>query len=321
MVAARIAFFGTPPIAATCLQALLHGSGDVADVVLVVCQPDKPQGRGQQLQAPPTKLLAQQHQLAVAQPTTLKRGTEDGDAFFAHLQSLHVDMAIVVAYGRIIPTRVLDLPPRGFVNVHASLLPRWRGAAPVQRAIEAGDHETGVCLMHMTPGLDEGDVYATATTPILNDDDSAGLLARLADLGGALLVHELRALLQGTLPRVPQANEGVCYAHMLKKEEAHIHFDRPASAVSCHVRAMQPWPGAQAMWGSDVLKLFSPTVVSTAGNEGAPGTVLASVPSQLHVACASGVVSFAEVQMPNKKRMAVDELRRGRSLAAGVVLT
>jgi methionyl-tRNA formyltransferase len=318
---ARIAFFGTPGIAATCLEALLtRMPPSLATVELVVCQADKPQGRGQRMEAPPTKQLAQRAGIAIAQPTTLKKDTPDGDSFAALLSSLSPDLCIVVAYGRILPKRLLDLPRCGFVNVHASLLPRWRGAAPVQRAIEAGDDTTGVCLMAMTPGLDEGGVYARSSTAISPTDDSISLLDRLAHLGGDLLIEHIAALLAGTLPCVEQSTAGVTYAHMLRKEEAQLLFGGTAVAVSAQARAMQPWPGASTLWQNEVFKLFGPTVLQAEGTWGAPGTVLESHAHELRIACGVGIVSFAEVQLPNKKRMSVAELRRGRPLHHGTVL-
>jgi methionyl-tRNA formyltransferase len=310
----RIAFFGTPELARTCLAALLARPDP--SVVLVVCQPDRPQGRGQKLQAPPVKQLALEHGLPVLQPLTLKRDTDEGEAFFRAFVDAHVDLAIVAAYGRILPQRLLDVPPRCFVNVHASLLPRWRGAAPIQRAIEAGDTETGVCLMHMVKGLDEGDVYARGTVAIDDSDDGETLQHKVATLGGKMLQEHLPALLAGTLPRTPQGADGVTYASMLKKDDGRVDFHEDARAVSCHARGMTPWPGAFTTLGGEVLKLFAPT---TMAGDGAPGTVL-STSDGLLVACGSGAVRFDAAQLPNKKRMPIAELIKGHPIATGTTL-
>ena len=314
---ARIAFFGTPELAATQLRALLASRHQV---VLVVAQPDRPSGRGQKLTAPPTKELALAHGIEVAQPTTLKKDTEEGEAFFARLKALDLDLGVVAAYGRILPQRVLDVPKHSMVNVHASLLPRWRGAAPIQRAIEAGDDTTGVCLMHMVKELDAGDVYARCDVPIAGDDDGETLTVKVADAGAALLAQHIDALTAGALPRTPQPSEGVTYAHMLKKEEGLVDFTRPAQRVCDHARAMHPWPGAYTALRGETLKLFRPRL---AGGSGAPGRVLAledALGDALVVACGEGAVAFAEAQLPGKKRLPVSALKNGRVIAVGDTL-
>ncbi|MBI1946102.1 MAG: methionyl-tRNA formyltransferase [Deltaproteobacteria bacterium] len=310
---ARLAFFGTPALAATQLEALLASAHDV---VLVVAQPDRPAGRGKQLQPPPTKVLALARGVEVAQPETLKKETPSGEAFFTLFSSKKVDLAVVAAYGRIIPRRLLELPPRGFVNVHASLLPRWRGAAPIQRALEAGDAKTGVCLMHMVPELDAGDVYATAEVAIDPNDDGETLTAKVAAAGARLLSTNLDALITGALPRVPQRTEGVTYAEQLEKHHGGVDWTKSARQLVDHARAMHPWPGAFTSLGDEVLKLFSP---SLAPGQGAPGAVL-SAGDGLVVACGAGAVRFGEAQLPNKRRMPVAELVKGRPIAVGTVL-
>jgi methionyl-tRNA formyltransferase len=313
---ARLAFFGTPDFALPSLEALLDARARGHELVLVVCQPDRRRGRGKQMLPPPVKARALEAGVEVAQPPTLKKGDPDGDAFRVRLAELDVDLAVVAAYGRILPRGVLAMPKRGFVNVHGSLLPRWRGAAPVQRAIEAGDDETGVCLMDMVFELDAGDVYAEARVPIDADDDGGTLSAKVADLGRALLDEHLDALCDGALAKTPQPDEGVTYAHMLKKEEGAVRWDRPARDVVNHARAMTPWPGAYTTLAGDTLKLFAPSVSEGAG---APGTVL-STDDGLLVATADGAVRFADGQLPGKKRMPVDALVRGRPIGAGTML-
>jgi methionyl-tRNA formyltransferase len=304
----RIVFFGTPDLAAQQLQALLRSKHDV---VLVVAQPDRPSGRGQKLQPPPTKVLALEAGVPVLQPSTLKKGTDDGDAFFAELSRLDLDLGVVAAYGRILPQRILDVPRREMVNVHASLLPRWRGAAPIQRCIEAGDEKTGVCLMHMLKELDAGDVYARAELTISPFDDGETLTERVAALGAALLATHLDALIDGSLAREPQPSAGVTYAHMLTKEEGRINWHRPARDVCNHARAMHPWPGASTTLHGDVLKLYRPRRLDRTGT---PGFVL-DISDGLVVGCESGSVAFDEAQLPGKKRLPISALVNGRVLA------
>jgi methionyl-tRNA formyltransferase len=309
----RIAFFGTPELAATQLRALLASKHEI---VLVVAQPDRPKGRGQKLEPPPTKSLAVERGVPVEQPDTLKRDTPSGDAFYARFVDAKIDLAVVAAYGRIIPQRLLDVPPRRFVNVHASLLPRWRGAAPIQRSIEAGDDKTGVCLMDMVKELDAGDVYARAEIPITLDDDGETLTVKVAELGARLLSEKLDALCAGSLSRTPQPSEGITYAEQLSKDEGRIEW-KGARRVRDHARAMHPWPGAFTSLGGEVLKLFKPRA---AEGTAAPGVVLGTGDGSLVVGTGDGAVAFLEAQLPNKRRMTVAELVRGRAIPAGTVL-
>lgn len=313
---ARLAFFGTPDFAVSSLEALLHF--DEHDIVCVVCQPDRPKGRGKAVQPPPVKVCAQNANLPVLQPTTLKKGTPDGDSFYEEFQKLQVDLAVVTAYGRIIPRRILTNPVRGFVNVHASLLPRWRGAAPIQRAIEAGDAETGVCLMDMVYELDAGAVYAHQSVSIDPHETSAELTPRLAHLGKEMLIQHLNDLLAGRLEKTPQDESKVTYAHMLQKEEGRLDWGKPTSALMNQVRAMHPWPGSYTSFGGDVLKLFEPAEV-VVDDEAAAGTVLANTP-RLIVATQDGAIAFGEGQFPGKKRMPFDVLMRGKEIPVGSAL-
>jgi methionyl-tRNA formyltransferase len=311
---ARLAFFGTPALAATCLQALLerHDKHE-HDVVVAVCQPDRPQGRGQKVDAPPVKQLAQTRGIEVLQPSTLKKDTPDGEAFFARFSALQVDLAVVAAYGRIVPRRVLEVPPREFVNIHASLLPRWRGAAPIQRALQAGDAQTGVCLMHMVPALDEGDVYAKDTVAVTDDDDGATLADKVAACGAALLARHLDDLLAGRLARVPQGSEGVTYAAMLTKDEANVPFEKAARVVFDHCRAMVPWPGNQTVVDGETIKLFSPSLTDVDTSGVLPGT-LVDVDRERGAlfACADRAVAFAHMQRPSKARVPAWQWALGR---------
>ena len=306
---ARLAFFGTPALAAAQLEALLASAHEVA---LVVAQPDRPAGRGKQLQAPPTKALALARGIEVAQPETLKKDTPSGEAFFALFSSRNIDLAVVAAYGRIIPRRLLDVPPRSFVNVHASLLPRWRGAAPIQRAIEAGDATTGVCLMHMVPELDAGDVYATVAVPITPSDDGETLTAKVAAAGARLLAQHIDALAAGTLPRVPQPAEGVTYAEQLEKEQGRIDWSKSARRVVDHARAMHPWPGAFTKWNGETLKVLRARPTATDLPDGPPGLVARVAGGIAVLVGGGGGLLLDEVQLAGKRAMSAAEFVRGR---------
>lgn len=314
----KLAFFGTPEFALHALDAVVqHCDATEDQLCLVVCQPDRPKGRGKKLQSPPTKNRAQELGIAVEQPTTLKQGTPSGDAFYELFTSLEVDLGVVAAYGRIIPGRILRAPHQQMVNVHASLLPRWRGAAPIQRAIEADDAMTGICLMHMVYELDAGDVYAHRATAITDNDDSESLSLRLGQIGQALLVEHLPALLRGHLAKTPQPTEGITYAHMLKKEDGALDFHRSARTVFKQARAMAPWPGSFTSFEGVTLKLFSPQVREETG---APGTVLHAGEQGLVIACDQGAIAFDELQAPGKKRMRVSDYVRGKPITPGAML-
>lgn len=313
---ARLAFFGTPEFAVPSLEALLHLGHH--EIVCVVCQPDRPKGRGKAVQAPPVKICAQNENLPVLQPATLKKGTPDGEDFYHTFQALSVDLAVVTAYGRIIPRRVLEIPRRGFVNVHASLLPRWRGAAPIQRCIEAGEQFTGVCLMDMVYELDAGDVYAVQRLPIEPQDTSAELTTRLAALGKSMLIEHLDDILTGRLEKTPQDESQVTYAHMLRKEEGRLDWQKSTYELRNHVRAMHPWPGSYTMFKGEVLKLFDPTEVATEQTH-VPGTVLQNTP-RLVVSTKDGAIAFGEGQFQGKKRLTFDVLSRGKEVPVGTVL-
>jgi methionyl-tRNA formyltransferase len=299
---ARIAFFGTPALAATCATAVAEACAAGAhQLVLGVCQRDKPVGRGHKLEAPPVKRALQALQIPVLQPATLKKGTDDGDAFFDAFTAENIDLAIVVAYGRILPQRLLDLPRRGFVNVHASLLPRWRGAAPIQRAIEAGDTETGVCLMDMVKELDAGDVFAEAKFAIADDDTGETLADKVGAAGAALLRTHLDDLIEGRLTKTPQPAEGITYAEMLRKDEGVVDFNRDAKAVYDRCRAFVPWPGSQTTHGDEVIKLFAPSLTDIDTTGVVPGVIVGVDPhAGVQFACRDRAIAFARVQRPNK---------------------
>ena len=301
---ARIAFFGTPPFAVPALRAC----ETVGTVVAVVTQPDRPRGRGQHVSASAVKEEAERSGLAVLQPPRLK-GTDFGE----RLRALRLDVAVVAAYGRILPPDVLAAPRLGSVNVHASLLPRWRGAAPIQWAIASGDTETGVSLMQMEEGLDTGPVLAERRIPILPHDTSETLHLRLAELGGALVADELPRLLAGELRPRPQPTEGVTLARLVEKEDGRLDWSRPAAELERRVRAFAPWPGGWTPLGKHVLKIWR---VEVATGSGPPGTVLVAH-GGLEVAAGEGALRLLEVQPEGKRRMTAAEFLSGHRLREG----
>lgn len=302
----RIVFMGTPQFAVKSLEACLR----IGEVVAVVTQPDKPRGRGQEVSFSPVKALAVAKGLRVEQPVKV-RGTD----FAAVLKSLNADVAVVTAYGKILPQDVLDAPRRGCVNVHASLLPRFRGAAPIQWAIAAGDAKTGVCLMQMDAGMDTGAVIDRAELPILPDDTSASLHDKLSVLGGEVLERSLVRWVAGELTAVPQPSEGVVMAPMIDKEEGRLDFARRSAAeLERRLRAFTPWPGAFTTFDGALLKVTKAAVRSGTGE---PGTILAADAGGIEVACREGSFVMLEVQPEGKRAMAVKDFLTGRKVAVG----
>lgn len=253
MESLRVIFYGTPTFSTEVFRALL--AAPEYSVPLVVTQPDRPAGRGKKLQASPVKELAIEHDIPLIQPGNIKKNL---DAFLSEASTFGpFDVGVVVAFGQILPTQVLQLPTHGCINIHASLLPRWRGAAPIQRAIMAGDEETGVCLMQMEAGLDTGGVFSSVTTRISPEDNAGSLHDRLSTLGAKLLVEDLARIVAGNLSATPQPKDGVTYAHKIEKEEASINWDQEASILENFVRGLAPWPGAFTTLGKHRLKIFS----------------------------------------------------------------
>jgi methionyl-tRNA formyltransferase len=299
----RVAFAGTPEFAATALQAILDAGFAVP---LVLTQPDRPAGRGMKLAPSPVKALALAHGVPVVQPRSLRldgKFADDAAEGQRALAQAAADVMVVAAYGLILPQWVLSLPRLGCLNIHASLLPRWRGAAPIHRAIEAGDKETGITVMQMDAGLDTGAMIAIQAEAIQPDDTTARLHDRLAALGGRMIVQALgRAALEGALPATPQPEQGVCYAHKIAKAESAIDWTWPAEVIERHVRAFDPFPGASFQVGGEVVKLWQARVVS--GVPGAaPGTVLQADAQQLRVACGAGALDLRQLQRPGGKRL------------------
>ncbi|MCH8506057.1 MAG: methionyl-tRNA formyltransferase [Ectothiorhodospiraceae bacterium] len=307
----RLVFAGTPEFAVPALDALIQcGHPPVA----VYTQPDRPAGRGRQLRASPVKQRALEAGIPVYQPTSLR----DAEAQ-TELAALRPRLMIVVAYGLLLPQTVLETPALGCVNIHASLLPRWRGAAPIQRAVLAGDRETGVCLMQMERGLDTGPVLARAVTPIHPEDTGGTLHDRLAAMGGSLLAERLAELLAGTLVPQPQDNALATYASKLDKAEARLDWSRPAARLQRQVAAFNPWPVAETVWRGQTLRVWKARVIPGAVEPGGqpPGTVLVATKQGVDVATGDGVLRLLELQPPGKRPMAVDAFLNSRPLEPG----
>jgi methionyl-tRNA formyltransferase len=307
----RVAFAGTPAFAAAALAKILAAGFDVP---LVLTQPDRPAGRGMRLQASAVKQLAHQHGLAVAQPRSLRLdGKFPGDAVGAHaaLRDARADVLVVAAYGLILPAAVLALPRWGCLNIHASLLPRWRGAAPIQRAIEAGDTHTGITIMQMDEGLDTGAMLLAEAVPIAGEDTAATLHDRLAELGARLIVKALQ-----NRPRaVPQPADGVSYAHKIEKAEGAIDWTESAAAIERRVRAFDPFPGVTFDVGGERLKLWRARVMPWLA--GAPGEVVLLDKAQVVVRCGEGALDLQTVQRPGGVRIGAEAWPRDAALAPG----
>nr|WP_308505605.1 methionyl-tRNA formyltransferase [uncultured Agathobaculum sp.] len=304
----RIVFMGTPDFAVPSLQALIDAGHEVC---AVYTQPDKPQGRKQILTAPPVKELALQHHIPVYQPATLKNEEEQ-----EKLRALAPEVIIVVAYGKLLPKAVLDIPPRGCINVHGSLLPRWRGAAPIQWSVIAGDEKAGVTTMQMAEGLDTGDMLLTYETEIGARETAGELFDRLAQAGAELLVRTLVEL-DSITPR-PQDDSRSCYAHMLDKQMAVIDWAKSAREIDCLIRGLSPWPVALTTLDGARLKIYAAEPVPGTGR---PGEVLVSDPKKgLTVACGAGALALHEVQLVGGKRMKSADFLRGHAIQTGTIL-
>jgi methionyl-tRNA formyltransferase len=290
----RVAFMGTPAFALPCLAALL----EVADVQLVVTQPDKPQGRGLASAPPPVKALAEEYGIRVIQPEKARDGTLERE-----LRVLELDFALVVAYGKILPQAVLDAPRLGCLNVHASLLPRWRGAAPIQWAIVSGDKQTGLCLMQMDAGMDTGPVLARSLEDIEENETGGELFERLSKLSGALVRSEVPCFMRGELTPVPQPTLGVTHARMIEKDDGALDFTESARQVHNRARGFHPWPGAFSALLDKRIKVHRTRMIADAGKLGEPGEILSADVHGIVVACGKGAIVIEELQPEGKKRM------------------
>ncbi|MBV2234842.1 MAG: methionyl-tRNA formyltransferase [Sterolibacterium sp.] len=313
----KLIYAGTPEFAATALAALMAAGHEV---MLVLTQPDRPAGRGQQLQASAVKQLALKHGLALHQPSRLQDPATHEPIHAA--VAAGAEIMIVAAYGLILPQTVLDLPPRGCLNIHASLLPRWRGAAPIQRAIEAGDAETGITIMQMDAGLDTGAMLQHARLPITASDTAASLHDALAELGGQLIVDTLQNLNQ--LRPTPQPEAGVTYAAKIMKTEAGLDWQRPANELQRQIHAFNPFPGATAKINDSTLKIWratalptNPSVTTHTSPSPAAGSVLSASAEGIVVACGNGQLRLEVLQKPGGKRLPAREFLAGFPLTSG----
>ncbi len=303
----RVLFMGTPDFAVPSLEALIEAGHEICGVF---CQPDKPVGRHQnQLAFPPVKMCAVAHGIPVFQPVKLRDGTA-----LAQIQSLKPDLIVVAAYGRLLPKEILEYPAMGCINVHSSLLPQYRGAAPINWAILNGEKETGVTIMHMVEALDAGDIIAQAVTQIAPDEKAPELTVRLAKLGGELLAETVESLEAGSAGRIPQNDEQVTLAPMLSKELSPMDFHKSAQSLHDQVRGLCPWPSAVTEIGGVRCKVLSTRVENCSGQ---PGTVLQADKKGLIVACGQGALRILELQPDGKKRMRGEDFLLGHPLKAG----
>ena len=307
----RIVFAGTPEFAAEHLKAMLASEHEV---IAVYTQPDRPAGRGQKLMPSPVKQLALDAGIAVRQPPTLRAAEAQ-----AELAALAPDLLVVVAYGLILPQAVLDIPRLGCINSHASLLPRWRGAAPIQRAVEAGDEQSGVTVMRMEAGLDTGPMLLKVTTPISPQDTGGSLHDRLAELGPPAVLRAIAGLAAGTLQGEVQNDALATYAHKLNKDEARLDWQRPAIELQRQIRAFNPWPVSHSLLNGEALKVLAAELTE---EQGAPGTILAASKDGLTVACGQQALRLTRLQLPGGKALGFADLLNSRrdKFALGTVL-
>jgi methionyl-tRNA formyltransferase len=315
----NLIFAGTPEFARVALERLLAAGFRVP---LVLTQPDRPAGRGMKLQASPVKQLALERHIAVTQPRSLRldgKYPDDAAAAREAIEAAQADAMVVAAYGLILPQWVLDTPRLGCLNIHASLLPRWRGAAPIHRAIEAGDAQTGVTIMQMDAGLDTGDMLLVERLPIRGDDTTGRLHDRLAVLGGRLIVEALEIAACGGLTAQKQPAGGVTYAHKIDKAEAAIDWTAPAETLARRVRAFNPIPGAATALAGEAIKVWA-AHADIGCTQGAPGEVLAADAEGIRVATGDGALMLTELQRAGGKRLAAADFLHGFAITPGQVL-
>ena len=315
----RVIFAGTPEFARVAL-AHLHEAG--FDIPLVLTQPDRPAGRGMKLQASAVKQWAQAQQIPVAQPRSLRldgKYPEDAAAVRTVIETARADVMVVAAYGLILPQWVLDLPRLGCLNIHGSVLPRWRGAAPIHRAIEAGDAETGVTIMQMDAGLDTGDKLLVQTLPINPQDTTESLHDALAALGARLIVQALQQAQTGALQGVAQAADGICYAHKIDKREAALDWTQPATTLARRVRAFNPFPVASSVLGGETIKFWRVQALPPHSRAAEPGEVIAVSAEGVDIATASGVLRATRLQKAGGKPLEVADFLHGFALHPGQI--
>ena len=299
---------GTPDFAVPALQALIEGPDEV---IAVICQPDKKKGRGRKLSAPPTKVLAQEHNIPVLQPTTIRT-----EPFLDQIKELQPDLIIVAAYGKILPGPLLHLPPLGTINVHGSLLPKYRGAAPIQWAVIKGEKETGVTIMQMDEGMDTGDILLPASIPIHDDDTAGSVFSKLAELGGKTLLDALQRLKKNKLPPIKQDDSLVSLAPLLSKEMGHLDWTRDAWELHCLIRGLDPWPSAYGFYQEKRYRFFKPQVVEGEVRE-EPGTICQADKNGILIATGTNYLLIREIQPEGKKRMDVQSYICGFTFPIG----
>lgn len=298
----KIIFAGTPDFAAVALQKLIN---EQYEIIAVYTQPDRPAGRGRKLKPSPVKALALEHSIPVEQPLNFK---EEGSV--STLQNYNADLMIVAAYGLLLPLSILQAPKYGCLNIHASLLPRWRGAAPIQRAILAGDTETGITIMQMNEGLDTGDMLLKHSTPINKDDTGGSLHDRLAELGGTAIVDALRLLENNQLQPEQQDDSLACYAKKLAKSESGIDWSGSVNQIDRQVRAFNPWPGSQTSLDGKIIRIHETTIIE-GSNTGKAGEILAYSKEGIDVQCGKGQLRISKCQLPGSRAMSVTDLHNG----------
>ncbi|TSA09479.1 MAG: methionyl-tRNA formyltransferase [Deltaproteobacteria bacterium] len=305
----RIVFMGTPSFAVPSLETLIHYGG--VEVAAVVTQPDRPKGRGLAVSPPPIKVLAEQAKIPVLQPEKIR--TEN---FLGGMRKLSPQVIIVVAYGKILPPELLAIPPRGAINVHASLLPKYRGAAPIQWALINGEETTGVTIMQLDEGMDTGPIFLMEEIKIEPTDTTGTLHDRLASLGARALIKTLDGLQKGTIIPRPQPKTGVSYAPMLKKEDGRIDWRQPAGKIFNLIRGLDPWPGSYSYWRGKLCHLYKPRLFEGAEKK-APGEIIQADDSGLLVATGSDYILITELKIEGSRRMAVADFRRGHKIDIG----
>lgn len=308
----RIVFMGTPETAATCLQALIDAQ---EQIVLVVTQPDRKKGRGQKLAPPPVKLLAQKYNLEVLQPEKIKDQT-----IVEKIKAYDPELIVVAAYGKILPKELIDIPPNGSINVHASLLPKYRGGAPIQWALLKGEKETGVTIMQIAETLDTGDILLQEKIPIEPDDDAQTLQEKLFNLGAQLLLKAIEQIKNKTIKRIPQKEIDATYAELIRKESGEIDWRKPAIEVSNRVRALIPWPCAHTFYKEKMLKIWKAETLSRyiGTKKAKPGEIVDE--KELVVACGRGALKILELQLEGGRKLGSSDFLRGHELSVGDVL-
>lgn len=310
----KIIFAGTPEFAAKHLEHLIAKN---FDVIACYTQPDRPAGRGKKLQPSAVKSVAIEHDIPVYQPASLKNEEAQQE-----LEALGADLMIVVAYGLILPKVVLDMPTHGCINVHGSILPKWRGAAPIQRSVLTGDAETGVTIMQMDVGLDTGDMLHIETCPITGEDTSGSVYEKLQEIGPIALVKTVEDIAAGNINPQPQNDEDATYAHKLTKEEAEINWQDSAEQIERNIRGYQPWPVATVQLAGNKVKVWQSTVIDSDDSNIEPGTIISADKAGLVVATSKGQINITQLQPPGKKPMSIGDFVNGRSdwVTPGTVL-